>query len=256
MGKENFSLLICSFCAVFSALQEQILTVPSRGGKQAQDICYSASWRRGRDFDTGCQDNLTRQASCFIGALRKWAAVALARVFCTSFCLLLDCWVLSRWHWNRMSWKPDERGERRKDREKEESDPWPLWPCDVSGAGRGRNWEWHSWLELPNCHFLSSLFTHSRSLSWTFEELGTDMCLLVQPSLGIVIIVAHKHSVKPTVRLFYMPNEDGKIEKYKREQDMRLRVFISCNWRKNEAVFIIVVPSVQLFTPSHYFHWI
>lgn len=209
--KWNFFLLICYFCAVFCALQEEILTVLFGGRKQAQDICYSASWRRGRDFDTWCQDNLTRQALCFIGAFRKWAAVALVCVFCTSFCLLLDCWALSRWHWKRMSWKTDERWEKRKNREKEESGPWPLWPCDVSEAGRGRNWEWHSWLELPNCHFLSSLFTHSRSLSWTFEELRTDMCLLVQPSLGTVIIVAREHSVKTTVRLFYFfQNEDGK----------------------------------------------
>lgn len=68
-------------------------------------------------------------------------------------------------------------------------------PRDMSGAGRGRNWEWHSWLELPNCHFLSSLFTHSRSLSRTFEERRTDMCLLVQPSLLTVITVVHEHSI-------------------------------------------------------------
>lgn len=170
-----------------SVLQEQILTVPSRGGRQTQDICFSASRRHGRDFDTGCQGNLTRQASCFIRAFKKCAAVALARVFRTSFCLLLDCYALRRWR--RMSCKPDERGsegkrrtKRERERERggiEESDPWPLRPCDVSRAGRGRNWEWHSWLELPNCHFLSSLFTHSGSLSWTFEERRTDMCLLV-----------------------------------------------------------------------------
>lgn len=68
-------------------------------------------------------------------------------------------------------------------------------PRDMSGAGRGRNWEWHSWLELPNCHFLSSLFTHSGSLSWTFEERRTDMCLLVQPSLLTVITVVHERSI-------------------------------------------------------------
>lgn len=195
-------LLILSICTVFSFLHEEILTALSRGGRQTQDICFSASRRHGRDFDTGCQGNLTRQASCFIGAFKKCAAVALARVFRTSFCLLLDCYALRRWHWNGMSCKTDERGERGsgREREKEESDPWPLRPCDVSGAGRGRNWEWHSWLELPNCHFLSSLFTHSRSLSWTFEEQRTDMCLLVQPSLLTAIIVVHDHSVNITLQ--------------------------------------------------------
>lgn len=205
-NKLNLRQLILSICAVFSVLHEQILTALSRGGRQTQDICFSASRRHGRDFDTGCQGNLTRQDSCFIRALKKCAAVALARVFRTSFCLLLDCYALRRWHWNGMSCKTDERGERRKERdrqrerEKEESDPWPLRPCDVSGAGRGRNWEWHSWLELPNCHFLSSLFTHSRSLSRTFEEQRTDMCLIVQPSLLTVIIVVHDHSINITVQ--------------------------------------------------------
>lgn len=96
--------------------------------------------------------------------------------------------------------KRGEKEKRGRAREKQESDPWPLRPHDVSGAGRGRNWEWHSWLELPNCHFLSSLFTHSRSLSWTFEERRTDMCLLVQPSLLTVIIVVHDHSINIAVR--------------------------------------------------------
>lgn len=174
------------------------------------------SQRRGRDFDRGCQGNLTRQALCFIGVFKKCAAVALARVFRTSFCLLLDCYAWRRWHWNGMSHggvprvrereevvrgkKTGKREQIRKEgwggaAEEEESDPWPLRLRDVSGAGRGCNWEWHSWLELPNCHFLSSLFTHSRSLGWTFEECRTDMCLLVRPSLLTVIIVVHGHSI-------------------------------------------------------------
>lgn len=61
------------------------------------------SQRRGRDFDRGCQGNLTRQALCFIGVFKKCAAVAPARVFRTSFCLLLDCYARRRWHWNGMS---------------------------------------------------------------------------------------------------------------------------------------------------------
>lgn len=108
-----------SFCAVFSVLHKQILTAQSRGGSQTQDICFSASQRHGRDFDTGCQGNLTRQASCFIGAFKKCAAVALACVFRTSFCLFPDCYALRRWHWNGMSCKTNERGERRKEKERE-----------------------------------------------------------------------------------------------------------------------------------------
>lgn len=83
-----------SICSVFSALHDQILTDLSRGRRQAQDICYSVSRRHGRDSDTGCQDNLTRQASCFIGAFKKCATVTLAPTFRTSCCLLLDGWAL------------------------------------------------------------------------------------------------------------------------------------------------------------------
>ena len=31
---------------------------------------------------------------------------------------------------------------------------------DAPSAGRGHDTEWHSWLELPNCHFVSSLPTY------------------------------------------------------------------------------------------------
>lgn len=117
-NKLNLRLLILSICTVFSVLHEKILTALSRGGRQTQDICFSASRRHGRDFDTGCQGNLTRQASCFMGMFKKCAAVALACVFCTSFCLLLDCYALRRWHWNGMSCKTDKRGEREAERKR------------------------------------------------------------------------------------------------------------------------------------------
>lgn len=50
---------------------------------------------------------------------KKCAAVALARVFRTSFCLLLNCYAWRRWHWNGMSCKTNERGEIRTERERE-----------------------------------------------------------------------------------------------------------------------------------------
>lgn len=117
---------------------------------------------------------------------------------CRPYIILSSQWLLRRWHWNEISCKTGRGVEGRKGSgwQKKRSQAHDLFrPCDVSGAGRGRNWEWHSWLELPNCHFLSSLFTHSRSLSRTFEERRTDMCLLVQPSLLTVITVVHEHSI-------------------------------------------------------------
>lgn len=151
--------------------------------------------------------------------------------------------------------KEGREGKRR--REKSESDPWPLRPHDVSGAGRGRNWEWHSWLELPNCHFLSSLFTHSRSLSWTFEEQRTDMCLLVQPSLLTVIIVVHSHSLKITIQS-HLPNKDRRIVNVKEKtwRYIKLCFLFYCNELKYEAFFAIIVLFVQLLKPPLVCHWI
>lgn len=138
-------------------------------------------------------------------------------------------------------WKMGEKG--KKTGRKEESGPWPLWPRDVSEAGRGRNWEWHSWLELPNCHFLSSLFTHSRSLSWTFEELRTDMCLLVQPSLGTVIIVAHEHSIKTSVFFFVC------FFKMRMENSENVRGSKIWDW---ECLFLVIDGNMKLSLSSSF----
>lgn len=48
--KLNLKQLILSISVVFSVLHKQILTTLSRGGRQTEDMCYSASQRQGRDL--------------------------------------------------------------------------------------------------------------------------------------------------------------------------------------------------------------
>lgn len=138
------------------------------------------------------------------------------------------------------------RKERDKEREREgnESDPWPLRPCDVSGAGRGCNWEWHSWLELPNCHFLSSLFTHSGSLSRTFEEQRTDVCLLVQHRFWLSLLW-FTTTLSTSRSNHHLRNKDRKMRREWKESSVMGRV---------RVLFLVIDWNIQLFFLSFCHH--